>query len=579
MEQGIKKRGRKIGKRFLRFSRRAGEEGKEHIRENFIDRISHVKNVRLLILEWSLLVLAIIMLSITQSFLYAESYAVTTFTSGGTYSEATLGRVNSLNPLFATSSSEETLSRLMFLTLSSVDYSGHIGLGLADSIQTDESGTVWAVRLRDGLKWSDGEPITNEDVIYTVNTIQSPAVNSAYASNLTGVTVEESGEDLIFKLSTPYSNFSSALEFPILPSHILKDVAPNLLLEDNFSTTPVTSGPFTFKASQSIGSLGEKIVYLSPNPDYYEGAPLLDSFAVHAYPTSEDIIAAINAGAVTATAELLPTDADKITSNSIYEKETALSSGVFIFFNTTGQVFSSKELRKAVQQGIDMRSLRAPVGDEADLDYPLLSTQVDFDDFPELPEYDPETAKTTIAGTGLGIDETNPIRLVTIDTGYFPALADNLKFQLENLGFKVELEVLTPGQDFLVNVIRPRNYDILLYEIELGSDPDLFAYYHSSQAKESGLNLSNYNNTLASDALLAARRTMDKSVRNAKYQTFLKFWVDDVPAIGVYQVNLSYYVNKNVRSFSSDNRLVTATDRFEDVCHWATEKTSKNRTP
>ena len=576
MEKGIKKRGQKIVKRFSHLSKRAGEEGREHIRENFIDRISHVKNVRLLILEWALLVLAIIMLSITQAFLYAESYAVTTFTSGGIYSEATLGRVNSLNPLFATTSSEKTLSRLMFLTLSAVDYSGHIGLGLADSIKTDDTGTVWTVALRDGLKWSDGEPITNQDVIYTIEMIQSPAVNSPYSSNLSGVKVSESEGDLVFTLSTPYSNFSSALEFPILPAHILSDVAPNLLLEDNFSTSPITSGAFSYKASQSIGSLGEKIVYLSPNPDYYEGAPLLDSFAVHAYTTTDDIISALNAGSVTATAELLPTDADKITSTSIYEKETALNSGVFIFFNTS-KVFGSKELRRAIQQGIDMRSLRAPVGDEADLDYPLLSTQVELNNLPALPEYDPNTAKATIQIANF--DHEKPINLTTINTGYFPALAENLKFQLENLGFKVEMNIMDPGQDFLVNVIRPRNYDILLYEIELGSDPDLFAYYHSSQVKENGLNLSNYYSTIASDALLAARRTMDVDVRNAKYLTFLKAWVEDVPAIGVYQVNLSYYVNKNVRSFSPENRLVTATDRFEDVNLWATEKTSKNRTP
>ena len=578
MEKGIKKRGHKIVKRVSRFSRRASVESREHIRENFIDRISHVKNVRLLILEWALLVLAIIMLSITQAFLYAESYAVTTFTSGGTYSEATLGRINSLNPLFATTSSEKTLSRLMFQTLSAVDYSGHMGLGLADSIKTEDSGTVWTVHLRDDQKWSDGEPITNEDVLYTVSMIQSPAVITAYSSNLSGVVVTESEQNLVFTLSTPYSNFSSALEFPILPAHILKDVAPNLLLEDNFSSAPITSGPFSFKASQSIGSLGEKVVYLSPNDNYYQGKPLLDSFAVHAYTTTDDIINALNSGSVTATAELLPTDADKITSNNIYEKQTALNSGVFIFFNTSpNSTFASKALRRAVQQGIDMRSLRAPVGDEADLDYPLLTTQVSINDFPSLPEYDPESAKQFIKGAGF--DESRPIRLATINTGYFPALADNLKFQLENLGFTVNVDMMPPGQDFLINIIRPRNYDLLLYEIELGSDPDLFAYYHYSQVTENGLNLSNYNSTFASDAIVAARRTMDPSFRNVKYITFLKTWVEDVPAIGVYQVNLSYFVNKNVRSFSTDNRLVTATDRFEDVTLWATEKTSKNRTP
>ena len=91
--------------------------------------------------------------------------------------------------------------------------------------------------------------------------------------------------------------------------------------------------------------------------------------------------------------------------------------------------------------------------------------------------------------------------------------------------------------------------------------------------------LSNYTNSLASDLLLAARSTMDPAVRSAKYQSFLNYWVEDAPAIGIYQINFSYYVNRNVRSYSSDNHLVSALDRFIDVERWATEKVTKNRTP
>ena len=577
MEQDIKKRGQRVVRRLSRFSRKAGRESSEHIKENVVDRFSHIKKIRLLVLEWSLLILAILMLSITQAFLYAESYAVTSFTEGGTYSEATLGRVNSLNPLFATTNSEKTLSRLMFGTLSSVDYSGHIGLGLADSIKTDDAGSVWTVKLRDNLKWSDGEPITNEDVLYTVSVIQSPAVNTSYSSNLSGVKVSTEDEKLIFTLPKAYANFSSALEFPILPAHILSSVTPNLLLEHSFSTTPVTSGAFSYNASQTIGNTGEKVVYLNPNKDYYKGAPLLDSFAVHAYPTIDEIVSAINLGTVTATAEILPVDSDKVTATNIYEKQTSLNSGVFAFLNTRSQIFANKTLRKALQQGIDMRSLRAPLGDELPLDYPLLASQVGFDDFPALPEYDPDAAKEKIAAAN--IPEDKVVSLVTVDSGYLPALAENLRFQLENLGLKTEVTVMPAGQEFLMGVIRPRSYDILLYEIELGSDPDLFAYYHSSQITENSLNLSNYSSALASDAILAARGTMDRIIRDAKYEAFLKAWVEDVPAIGIYQVNLSYFVNRNVRTFSEDLRLVTPTDRFNDVSFWATVKTQKNRTP
>lgn len=567
----------KLSRRLAIFGRKASEEGREHIRENLIDRISHVRNIRLLILEWSLLVAVITILAIIQSFWYSDSYAVTAWGRGGTYTEATLGKINSLNPLFANTSSEKTLSKLMFATLSQPDYSGHTGLGLAASIKTDESGLNWTVRLRDNLKWSDGEKITNQDVIYTVNTLKSPGFNSSYTSNLTNVTLTESEDGaLVFTLPAAYANFSSALDFPILPAHILSEVSPNLLLENSFSSSPVTSGAFAYNASQTVGSNGERIVYLVPNKEYYRGAPMLDSFAVHAYTSSEEIVSALRSGTVTATAELLPTDAENVTSSLVNQRETAISSGVFLFLNTRDSIFSNKNLRKSLQKGIDMRSLRAPLGDEITLDYPLTPTQISITNYPALPTYDPESAKATVS-TLSEVDRT--IRLATTNSSYFPALAENLKYQLEQLGFRVDVQIYTPNQDFLLTVLRPRDYDILLYEIELGADPDLFAYYHSSQATETGLNLSNYTNSLASDLLLAARSTMDPAVRSAKYQSFLNYWVEDVPAIGIYQVNFSYYVNRNVRSYSTDNHLVSALDRFIDVERWATEKVSKNRTP
>ena len=86
----------------------------------------------------------------------------------------------------------------------------------------------------------------------------------------------------------------------------------------------------------------------------------------------------------------------------------------------------------------------------------------------------------------------------------------------------MDVTVYSEGQDFIGSVVTKRNYDILIYEIDLGADPDLFAYYHSSQASQSGLNLSNYKNSLIDDLILGARETTDESLRLAKYETFLK---------------------------------------------------------
>lgn len=564
-----------IKKRLTRFSRVAQKKSEKHIRENLVNRLPNAKNVRLLILEWVLLVSIIIFLAIAQSFWYADSYSKTAFVEGGTYAEATLGKVNSLNPLFASTDSEKALSKLMFSTLTAVDYSGHTGLDLASSVTADETGKIWTVDLKDNLKWSDGEELDNSDVLFTVNLIKNPKVNTTYSSNLNGVQITEEEGKLVFSLPAAYANFPSLLNIPILPEHILKDVDPALLLEDEFSVSPVSSGPFAYNAVQSASENGEKVFYLAANQHYYGSKPKLESFSIHAYPESKGIVSAINSGVVTATADLLPTDADKVNSIDIYQKQTAINSGVYAFLNNSSNVLSDKSLRQAIQEGLDMRSLRAPLGDELDLDYPILSSQIELN-YPVLPEYNPEAAKAKIAEAGVG---DSILRLVTTSTGYFPALAENLEFQLENLGFQVETEVYEPNQEFIMNIIRPRSYDILLYEMELGPDPDLFAYYHSSQATSSGLNLSNYRNSLVDNLALSARSTMDPALRKTRYESFLRYWVSDVPAIGIYQVNMSYFVNKKVKTFSEDDKLVYPTDRFANVNSWAVEQAARNRTP
>ena len=583
MNKNLKKSGRKIFKKISLFSKRVHRDGQEHIKENLIDHISHIKDVRLYILEWILLVTVIILFSITQAYWYLNSFAVETYTRGGTYTEATLGKINSFNPLFVTTSSEETLSRLLFATLSTTDYSGHTGLGLAESIHANDTGDVWTVKLRDGLKWSDGQAITNSDVLYTIKTIQSTRIKTSFASKLVGVTVVENEQgELVFTLSSPNAFFESSLDLPILPAHILKDVSPELLLENKFSTRPTTSGAFTVNATQNIGTEGEKIVYLTANSKYYKGTPMLDSFSIHAFTNLTDIKNAIRSGTVTATADLPSKFAQELSSSNINEYQSSVNYGVFAFFNTESTIFKDKSLRQAVRLGLNFNNLRTGLSGELPLDYPLLDSQVDSITFPTIPKTDVTSAKAEIERLKVATPDlaTAKIKIVTIKgDNYLEEFANRISSQLESLGLQSSVTAYDSNQDFALNILRPRAYDLLIYEIGLGADPDVLAYYHSLEATENGHNLSNYKNSVVNDLLLSARTTMDSQLRAAKYQKFLERWVEDVPAIGLYQTTLPYFVNRNVRAFSQENRLVTSSDRFIDIENWATKKTVKNRTP
>ncbi|MBR2725979.1 hypothetical protein IKE87_01800 [Candidatus Saccharibacteria bacterium] len=577
----IKKSGRRLARRWSKASVKAGEESREHIRENFVQRISHVRNVRLLVLEWSLLVIVLIMLAVTQAFWFSDSYAEDTFVDGGTYTEATLGDVKSLNPLFATTSSEEALSELMFSRIVAVDYSGHLGDQLAQSITASEDGRTWRVKLKEGLEWSDGEPITPEDVVFTIELIQNKDVNTIYESNFekVKVSIDENGT-IVFNLSAPYADFISALEVPVVPKHILEGASTANLVENNFSNTPVTSGAFLYNALQAGKGGKDDVYYLAANDKYFLGKPMLDSFAIHTYDTKQDLIDAVNAGEVTATAELSGADAEFVWSSNFLKRNSTLDLGAFVFFNTSRGVVASREMRSVIRSGINLTKIREAAPDTAKLDYPLLSSQIELSKYPEIPGYDFASSQAKVAELLAGKDENAKyLDIATVDAGYLPAVANALKEELASLGFEPTVTIYDEDQDFVSNIIAKRSYDILVYSVELGTEPDLLPYYYSSQASASGLNLSNYRNSLVDDLLLAARETMDENLRRAKYETFLTYFVNDVPAIGLYQPNLTYYYNKNVRTYSENLKLATAIDRFTDVTDWAVNKATKNKTP
>ena len=577
MASSIKKRGQKFVRKFSRVSLKASVEGKEHIKENFIGRLSHVKKIRLLVLEWTLLVIALMLVGIAQAFWFGESYAVNTYVTGGTYIEATVGRVNSLNPLFATTSSEKVLSKLMFATLTYNDFSGHPGPQLASTVRHANDGKTWRIHLRDGLVWSDGEPITNKDVLFTVELIQNPAVSTIYTANLEGVKVsEDENGDIVFELPSSYTDFSSALTIPIVPEHILKDTPIKTLAEANFSKNPVTSGAFNFNATQTSNE-DEKVVYLTANQNYYLGRPMVSSFAVHSYADKADVEVAIKSGEVTATAELDGEMANEVAGGNYYERLTSVNSGVFAFFNTSRGALANADMRRSIRQGLNLTEIRATAPDSTALDFPILESQIALANYPTIPTGDEIMAKEKIEELSGG--EKIHLEIATVDSGYLPAVAGKLADNLQALGIECSVSTYTESQEFVANIISKRNYDILVYEIELGADPDPLPYYHSSQAQAAGLNLSNYRNSLVDDLLVGARGTMDTALRARKYERFLEYWATDVPAIGLYQGNMTYIYNKNVQTYNESNTLVTALDRFLDVEDWGVNKGVKNQTP
>ena len=565
-----------------------------HFANNFISRLENVHSVRLWVVEWVLLVVVVFLFAIVQNIWYTDSYSTDSFGEGGDYTEAVLGDIKSMNPLYASTNAERVLGKLLFANLVSPDASGHSKGDLAKSIHMNAEGTVWTVTLRDNMRWSDGEPITADDIIYTVDLIRDPSARTTVAIDFSRIKMKKKGEKVVeFTLPSSYIDFIDTLEFPILPKHVLGETSPSLVFESDFSMNPVGSGPFVLKSLQvnPTTSLAKKTVYLSRNENYFLSETKLKSFTLKTYEKRDDIVSDLNASAVTATAELSG-ESSKGLSGNIEMRKSLLNGGVFAYFNTRSDNVSAVELRQAIQKGIDMDAVRAGIDEAQYLDFPIIAHQEDELEFPEPVKHNAAAAKELFSKLEYYYDKKGrllkkdgsaaTLNVVTQKRDNLTAAAERFVEELKKLGFEANLTVYdesAESADFFSAVVRPREFDILFYEVDLGVSADPFVYYSSTQATPGGWNFSNYSNGLVDDALLSAHTTTNRAVRKTKYEYFLRSWQNDVPAIAIYQSAMNYYHVPNVQIYSESVILTDALDRFVDVRYWATVKKDVNITP
>jgi peptide/nickel transport system substrate-binding protein len=585
-----KRRRKSFSTRWNEFLDKVGK----HFSMLFVGRLKNAHEVRLWIVEWVLLVVVVFLFALVQIFWYSDAYETEAFVAGGDFSEATLGKVNSMNPLYAATSSEKTLAKLLFANLVSPDASGHMKGELAKKVEMDETGKIWTVTLRDRLVWADGEPITADDIIYTVGLITDTTAKTTVSADFSNVKLEKIDDRSVkFTLPSTYIDFRDSLEFPLVPSHILKDVSPALVYESDFSRNPIGSGPFKLNAMQTstITESNMQTIYLNRNEKYFLGDTMLASFTLKTYEKIDDIIAAMKAADVMGTAELGGEAFNQMPS-SVNRRLSAINGGVFAFLNTEVDHLKNVKVRQAIQMGVNMDVVREGIDETLALNYPILEEQEGDLEYPELPKYDLEAAKKLLEEAKYSYDdagnlldsENNRVQLTIAvakrDT--ITGVAERYVAELKKLGFEAILSIFDEtmvAEDFFATVVRPRDFDILIYEIDLGVSADPFVYYSSTQASESGWNFSNYKNGLADDALLSAHTTTDRKLRKTKYESFLKYWKNDVPTIGIYRSTLNYYFARNRRIFAEDIHLTDKLDRFVGVRHWASEQKAVNMTP
>lgn len=512
--------------------------------------------------------------------------------SGGVYVEGVIGNISTLNPLLAASEPEQAVSRLLFSSLYNYDVTGALHTDLAESM-TVKDDKVYTIKLRNAV-WHDGKKLTAEDVVYTINLIKNPQVRSPLRVNWLDISARAIDDSTVeFMLPAVYAGFSHALTFPVIPKHILQSVSPSSMREADFSSNPVGSGPFAVKRVQTSESTSSTdVVRMEPNTKYYGAVSTLSRLELRAYGNESLLVKAVNSGEVSAASGLSLSAADNIKSKQYSTKHWLLNKGVYLLMNNRSQTLQDARVRRALRYATDTSSIRATVGDNvARLDTPILQSQI-AQKLPAAPDYNLDKAKSLLKEAGWTYNQGQwkgkdgrPLAVaVTTSSGRdeYKKIVDALKRQWSKLGVDVQLREIDTSStttSFVQSVLQPRDYDALLYELELGADPDVFAYWHSSQASASGYNFANYSNRTVDNDLVGGRSRTNSALRAAKYIQFVNQWLNDAPAIGLYQSVGSYVLNNGASIVEPRGSLNTMNDRYADVTTWSTGRASVYKTP
>lgn len=554
-----------------------------HAHKFLINRMENLRHIRRHLIGWLGLLIILISLNGAQVIFNQQYVNDLQPAENGTYAEGVLGPINNLNPLFATSNAEISAGKLIFSSLLSYDLTGRLQGDAAESYSIADNGRQYTINLRPDLRWHDGKPLTADDVVFTVRTMQNPRTGTSQFSSWQGIKVAANGKNqAIFTLPASYAPFASALTFPILPQHILGKVAPENLQENGFDKNPIGSGPFKYVNLQKVDvSKDKSAVQLVRFDNYWASPPKLAKFSLYVYNNRDDLAKGIMQREVNGASGV------HIESNGLKNLELPLNNGVYALFKTDSSILKDKAVRSALTKATNRQAIRGKIGLTKPLEGPIINSQTPVASQTKQAPFDLIAANKLLDTSGWvknkkGIREKNSqplsLRLVAVDSGNYREVTKLLSEQWKKLGIKVEAQLIDPEQIQQI-ILQPRAYDVLVYELSMGGDPDGYAFWHSSQISGSGLNFADYVSSAADDALTTARGRSDMALRDVKYVNFAKRWVEDAPAVALYRSTLSYTTTSDTRSLDPSGSLVSPVDRFYNVIDWSAESTAVYRTP
>lgn len=525
------------------------------------------------------------------------------------YREGVVGVPVSITPVTARSRSERLLVGLVFSGLVRLGPGTTYAPDLAADWSIDKKGLTWTFHLRPDAVWQDGEPVTSDDVVFTVDALKSPeAAGVTLAGQWADVTVDAPDAlTVVFHLTTPVAGFLAAATQPLLPAHLLADVPFGDLATSDFARLPVGTGPFAITEIDATRAVLLPTSVVVPQPEASDPGPGsgagpspspsatpsatsqagasegLGRLEVRFYADEAAVQAAMAAGDVDATSGLSTAATAalaELPGVTLTRYPSTTLTTVLLNLQASHPELRSAAVRGALLAAIDRDAIVADVlgasGIRADALIPPESWTYDATVVKTV-AYDPKAAVKVLTTAGwtrkngklYAPKATEPysMQLLTVPADANPkvaAIAARVRDAWQALGLTVGLVEVPVGE--LGPRLRDGGFSAAVVDIAEGLEPDLYPLLASSQVAGAGSNLSGYQDPALDDLLEAARKPGSQAAREKAWSALLKGLQERWPMLPLVWAD-EVMVSRGVEGMTP--RLITKPgDRFWDVLAW-----------
>ncbi len=495
-----------------------------------------------------------------------DRFLVTVPVYGGSIKEGLVGTPRFINPVLALTDQDKDLVAVIFAGLTKKTVGGEVVLDLADSIQESEDGLRYVVKIKDDARFHDGKPVTSEDIAFTVDKVQNPIIKSPHKVEWEGVDVEITGtKELTFVLKKPFPLFMETLSLGIIPKHIWKNLNEDQFSLSDLNVRAIGAGPYMLQKVVTESGIPTEL-QLEAFKHYTLGRPYLQTITISTYQNEKYLLKAFTDGDIQRVHGISP---EKITTLSVATSsiKTSLLPRTFaVFFNPNKATpLADKNVRLALQMAIDKERIVREVfygyGKTLNGPYP-------FDANQGTSEYNPEKARELLLTnkTIKKASSTLEISLTTANTDEMKKVAELIKSDWQKIGVDASIKIYDVS-DLNQNIIKDRDFQVLLFGAITQTPSDLYAFWHSSQRTYPGLNISNYVSKTLDQNLEILRESRDETEKLSAYDQVVKEFKEEIPGIFLFSPSLIYVTNDKNTSIIPEYSY-DASSRFSFIEQW-----------